>query len=704
VAYYFAESIRAAVNQYYGPARRNSAAIYGINSLVDNWVFTNSGDWGDSNGFWDEGWWDYNCYSYAIEETGSWHLPGDFACTVSFDLDIPILDLALLVQDDLEFLGYYNVYITDEPPNEAFTSSLELDQNLICIRRGSCDFHFMKYDREDGYWYHKPGYTAPLRYKHNNPSDHIWTNESSLEGVEYPSFFAYDSDIYYIVYSMGYTVLPVTERDILGIPVPVEGQLIRKVIIPNDQFTGTVSWLSPPLTAPFPHPTFREMQYVAVITLTAEEGYRFNGVPANSFLVEGAIEIKNAPGSSGKVIRVRAVFPPTIRRVTIRTIPETPLPPPWVIPAPAFIETAQYHGLVSWGFEQRGSLLNYIATIQLSAKNGFTFYGVPANSFNATGAVSTCNAAGTEAGLSVTAVFLSEAFFGGGAGEKGNPFRILTGEHLWNTRLGDEETYYVMENGIELTGVWAPIPEFHGHFNGGELTISGLRIMGEDSPGNYGLFAENRGKIKNLHINPNIHTSANDANVGVIAGINYGTIENCAVFGGNSYPYMIQGFRDLNSNIGGIAGCNAAGGKIIGCFNNGPIYNSSNTGGIAGLNAGIIKDCSNHGRIDYYYHIQNSSIGGIAGVQVSGKIFQSSNGIAQIVYMNSYSDSRTLQPCMGGVLGWLQGGEYADNGMYNMGGSVIESGSLTTVTWLENGVPRSHDQAFYAVTRQIGRQ
>ena len=60
---------------------------------------------------------------------------------------------------------------------------------------------FMKYNNEDEYWYHKPGRTAPLRYKYH-PSAKVWTNEHSYGGSELLGDTIYDSDIYYIVYSV----------------------------------------------------------------------------------------------------------------------------------------------------------------------------------------------------------------------------------------------------------------------------------------------------------------------------------------------------------------------------------------------------------------------------------------------------------------------------------------------------------------------
>jgi hypothetical protein len=212
VTHHFAESIRAAVNGYYGTVQGNSAAVRSRFYLQDSWVLNNLGVWSNSSGgYWEDVWENYNCYSYAIGKTDSEHDPGDFAHPGSYNAisDMPVEDVAQLVKDDLEFLGYVNVYSTDTAPDPA---SFEPHQELICVRIGGYhddyddwysynDYHFMKYNREDGYWYHKPGDSAPLKYKYH-PSYDTWTDERSFGGIEHEGDIEYDGDIWYIVYSI----------------------------------------------------------------------------------------------------------------------------------------------------------------------------------------------------------------------------------------------------------------------------------------------------------------------------------------------------------------------------------------------------------------------------------------------------------------------------------------------------------------------
>lgn len=113
----------------------------------------------------------YNCYAYSIGrteypneyDTAFQYQPGDFSNT-DFDIDMSIFTIAQIVKADLNALGYYDVLVSSVKP--------EVDSNakLICVRKGTIDYHFMKYD--SGVWYHKPGNTAILKYKYQ-PDDKL---------------------------------------------------------------------------------------------------------------------------------------------------------------------------------------------------------------------------------------------------------------------------------------------------------------------------------------------------------------------------------------------------------------------------------------------------------------------------------------------------------------------------------------------------
>ncbi|PKL12852.1 MAG: hypothetical protein CVV52_08355, partial [Spirochaetae bacterium HGW-Spirochaetae-8] len=126
------------------------------------------------------------------------------------------------------------------------------------------------------------------------------------------------------------------------------------------------------------------------------------GVAANSFTVAGATAT-NAINSGV----VTAVFPATEAApdvaVNILAVPGVTAPVRGATPDLAVTETAQYTGTVAWApvNSPYAPSTVYTATITLTAKTGFTFTGVAANSFTVAGAEST-NAVNTGV---VTAVF-----------------------------------------------------------------------------------------------------------------------------------------------------------------------------------------------------------------------------------------------------------------------------------------------------------
>lgn len=146
----------------------------------------------------------YNCYAYAIDRTenppqyttSKQYQPGDFSGN-DFSMDMSIEQMANVVKSDLYALGYNNVFVYNTLPITQFW------QQLICIRKGAFDYHFMKYDFSTQEWYHKPGFTAILKYNYAPSNDRIWTNESvDRNGNVYSPTITYDSDIYYITYNV----------------------------------------------------------------------------------------------------------------------------------------------------------------------------------------------------------------------------------------------------------------------------------------------------------------------------------------------------------------------------------------------------------------------------------------------------------------------------------------------------------------------
>lgn len=105
-----------------------------------------------------------------------------------------IEQLAGIVKNDLEAMGYNNVVLSTTIPG---TTN---DQSLICVRKNDYDYHFMKYDLPTNAWYHKPGPSAVLKYNGIPNNSEIWYGEISKYGIESRNINDYDSDIYFIKY------------------------------------------------------------------------------------------------------------------------------------------------------------------------------------------------------------------------------------------------------------------------------------------------------------------------------------------------------------------------------------------------------------------------------------------------------------------------------------------------------------------------
>ncbi len=172
--------------------------------------------------------------------------------------------------------------------------------------------------------------------------------------------------------------------------------------------------------------------------------------------------------------------------------------------------------------------------------------------------------------------------FSGGSGTKEDPFLISTEDQF--DLMNDFLSYsYKLTNDIELTSDREPI-EFNGNvfsgtFDGAGHTISGLNI--DSNKNNVGFFGINKGIIKNLCVRTKpggkVASSYYGGYGGIIAGYNYGTIENCYVFGEVSAYYA-----------GSICGGNN--GSIKNCYSVVNFSSCHYTGGIC-YYGGTVSNC-----------------------------------------------------------------------------------------------------------------
>ena len=230
--------------------------------------------------------------------------------------------------------------------------------------------------------------------------------------------------------------------------------------------------------------------------------------------------------------------------------------------------------------------------------------------------------------------------FSGGTGTAADPYKISTADDLkalsaYTNNREDLDTakhymssHYIMTATISLNAddakfadwadpekapayTWNPIGvdpfiAFTGTFDGQGFYIKGLYTGSNGNAGMRSLFgmvgnSDGEGIVKNLNIKNSYIYGKN--NIGSIAGMLYGTIENCS----------FEGIIDpTNATVGGIVGNVWPTGKIIGCVNKGSVKGANNVGGIAGLlGGGTIETSYNLGTVEAFN--ANSAAGGIAG-------------------------------------------------------------------------------------------
>jgi hypothetical protein len=197
------------------------------------------------------------------------------------------------------------------------------------------------------------------------------------------------------------TVITAFSLDSL-VTAPVKDATPNAVAIDTAQYTGTIAWQTEG-GAPHSGGAFAASTvYRALITLAAKPGYTFEGVAANKFTYTGATAVTNAANSG----IVTIIFPATAdpdQDTIVNTFSLDGLvtaPVKAALPNTKAINTAQYTGTIAWQTEGGaihsgafGASTVYRALITLTAKPGYTFEGVAANSFTYTGATAIANAA-----------------------------------------------------------------------------------------------------------------------------------------------------------------------------------------------------------------------------------------------------------------------------------------------------------------------
>lgn len=224
--------------------------------------------------------------------------------------------------------------------------------------------------------------------------------------------------------------------------------------------------------------------------------------------------------------------------------------------------------------------------------------------------------------------------FAAGDGSEESPFIIITEQQLSNIRheLGSHyklgRNIELYNNAFEIIGFgkfssdrWDSENGFQGVLDGDGYTISGIYISSQVQC--TGLFAAigSKGIIRNLNATGQVKTTSVDANnaIGLIAGYNYGIIENCSVIAtveGTGRYAMVGGVVGANDGLvafciaegvvngwgeyvkaGGVVGLNLHNGRINESKNRSKIFSEYSAGGIAGWNDGRLQGNEDFGEI-----------------------------------------------------------------------------------------------------------
>ncbi|OXS54259.1 hypothetical protein B1A99_27105 [Cohnella sp. CIP 111063] len=265
--------------------------------------------------------------------------------------------------------------------------------------------------------------------------------------------------------------------------------------------------------------------------------------------------------------------------------------------------------------------------------------------------------------------------FGGGDGSEEAPFIIDTAERLYEVSVSQSvylDSHFRLIADIDFIGwdwsahPWTPIGSdvapFSGEFDGGDHTITGLRI--HDPLRSFaGLFGASSGTLRNIGLEE-VEIAAG-SNTGGLVGHNTGKVHRAYSTGSVSGIDSVGGLVGLNSgggvvqyshseaevagsqNIGGLVGANSSYGVVRSSYATGNVSGAARAGGLAGINNG------SGSLIEHAYATGNVSgtvwdVGGIAGFIGPGSIAR------YVIFTGSVSGVPGDK--MGGLFGYSNSG------------------------------------------------
>lgn len=145
------------------------------------------------------------------------------------------------------------------------------------------------------------------------------------------------------------------------------------------------------------------------------------------------------------------------------------------------------------------------------------------------------------------------------------------------------------------------ISYFAGTFDGGSHIISGFNVDYKGSDFGFFRYIAESGFITNLNISGSINVTGSQKNIGGIAGVNKGVINESS----------FSGKVNASTATGAIAGYNHENAKIVSCTSDTDILATNQTGGIAGVNDGLISSCTSKSRVNTQELDTTLDIGGV---------------------------------------------------------------------------------------------
>lgn len=145
------------------------------------------------------------------------------------------------------------------------------------------------------------------------------------------------------------------------------------------------------------------------------------------------------------------------------------------------------------------------------------------------------------------------------------------------------------------------ISYFAGTFDGASHIISGFNVDYKGSDFGFFRYIAESGFITNLNISGSINVTGSQKNIGGIAGVNKGVINESS----------FSGKVNASTATGAIAGYNHENAKIVSCTSDADILATNQTGGIAGVNDGLISSCTSKSRVNTQELDTTLDIGGV---------------------------------------------------------------------------------------------